>query len=257
MNGGAADQPDAAAGLGDDALALAFLRQAPVAPDIEALVALFGDLTARHGFSYFFAAYVASPGRPVEPAVLFGRPPIPSSANYVEQKLAANDAVIQQVFASPVPFTWGEIEARPLPPVQRRLFENARSNGFHDALVVPAHGANGDIWAVILLSPAPIRLTPGARATLVAAAGLFATTGATLAKLHTEPAVSPLTKREAQCLGWAARGKSDWEIAQILGIGDKTVNMHIDGARRKLGVQSRSQAAITAWRRGWLVEHPD
>lgn len=257
MKGGAAERPDAAADLGDDALALAFLRHAPLAPDIDALVASFGALAARHGFSHFFAAHVASPGHPVEPALLFGRPPLPSSRPYVEQKLAANEAVIQQLFASPAPFTWGEIEARPLTPAQRRLFEDARGNGFRDALVVPASGANGDIWAVILLSPAAIALTPGTRAMLAAAAGLFAATGATLAQLTAEPAASPLTKREAQCLGWAARGKSDWEIAQILGIGDKTVNMHIDGARRKLGVQSRAQAAITAWRRGWLVEHPD
>lgn len=243
--------------LDDDALALAFLRQAPVAPDLDRLIALFGTLAERHGFSHFFAAYVASPGRPVQPSVLFGRPHLPSAEQYVREKLAAHDAVIQQVFASPVPFTWAEVYARSLTAPQRRLFDNARANGFLDALVVPAHGANGDIWAVMLLSPALIALSPPARATLVAAASIFATTGATLAQLHTEPAASPLTKREAQCLGWAARGKSDWEIAQILGIGDKTVNMHVDGARRKLGVQSRAQAAITAWRRGWLVEHPD
>jgi DNA-binding CsgD family transcriptional regulator len=43
-----------------------------------------------------------------------------------------------------------------------------------------------------------------------------------------------------------ARGKTSVEIAQILGLTKRTVDFHIDNARNKLGVTTRTQAAIKA-----------
>ncbi|WP_162264899.1 helix-turn-helix domain-containing protein, partial [Salmonella enterica] len=45
---------------------------------------------------------------------------------------------------------------------------------------------------------------------------------------------------------WAARGKTSAEIGQILGITKRTVDFHIDNARDKLGVATRTQAIVTA-----------
>ncbi|MEO0618517.1 MAG: LuxR C-terminal-related transcriptional regulator [Pseudomonadota bacterium] len=55
-----------------------------------------------------------------------------------------------------------------------------------------------------------------------------------------------LSKREAVCLAWVAHGKSDWEIGQILEISPKTVNFHVENAKRRLGVPSRTQAVLLA-----------
>jgi len=54
-----------------------------------------------------------------------------------------------------------------------------------------------------------------------------------------------LTERELTCLGWAALGKTSWEMGVILGVTERTVNFHIHNACKKLSVHSR-QAAITA-----------
>ena len=51
------------------------------------------------------------------------------------------------------------------------------------------------------------------------------------------------TPREDECLFWASQGKTSWEIACILGIGERTANFHIANACSKLGVNTR-QAAI-------------
>lgn len=51
-----------------------------------------------------------------------------------------------------------------------------------------------------------------------------------------------LTTRERDALRWVAAGKSDWEIAVILGVSQTTVRFHVDNARRKLGAVNRAQA---------------
>lgn len=55
-----------------------------------------------------------------------------------------------------------------------------------------------------------------------------------------------LTERERECLLWTSRGKSNWEIARILNIAERTVTFHITNACKKLGVSSRFQAAVIA-----------
>lgn len=51
-----------------------------------------------------------------------------------------------------------------------------------------------------------------------------------------------LTVRERDALSWVAQGKSDWEIAAILGLSETTVRFHVDNARKKLGAVNRAQA---------------
>jgi DNA-binding response OmpR family regulator len=62
-----------------------------------------------------------------------------------------------------------------------------------------------------------------------------------------------LVRREVETLTWAARGKTSAEIAQILGLSKRTVDFHIDNARNKLGVATRTQAATKA-ASGRLIE---
>lgn len=59
------------------------------------------------------------------------------------------------------------------------------------------------------------------------------------------PALS-LSGRQLECLILVARGKSDWEIAHILGIGQETVKHHVRMAREHYGVPTRVQAAVRA-----------
>jgi LuxR family transcriptional regulator, quorum-sensing system regulator BjaR1 len=55
-----------------------------------------------------------------------------------------------------------------------------------------------------------------------------------------------LTQREADCLAWVARGKTDWEISEILSISENTVHWYIEQVKRKLGVPTRVQAVVAA-----------
>jgi DNA-binding CsgD family transcriptional regulator len=63
-----------------------------------------------------------------------------------------------------------------------------------------------------------------------------------------------MTARESEILAWVAAGKSDWAVGRILNISGKTVNFHVENAKRKLGVGTRLQAVIAAMR-GGLIGH--
>jgi DNA-binding CsgD family transcriptional regulator len=66
-----------------------------------------------------------------------------------------------------------------------------------------------------------------------------------------------VTERESQVLNWVAAGKSDWAIGQILNISGKTVNFHVENAKRKFGVGTRIQAVIAAMREGRISRQRD
>jgi DNA-binding NarL/FixJ family response regulator len=57
-----------------------------------------------------------------------------------------------------------------------------------------------------------------------------------------------LTLREAEVLTWIARGKSNRDIAEILGLSPRTVNKHLEQVYAKLGVENRTAAAALAMR---------
>lgn len=55
-----------------------------------------------------------------------------------------------------------------------------------------------------------------------------------------------LTQRESEVLLWIARGKSNRDIGEILGLSPRTVNKHLEQVYAKLGVENRASAAIKA-----------
>jgi DNA-binding CsgD family transcriptional regulator len=55
-----------------------------------------------------------------------------------------------------------------------------------------------------------------------------------------------LTPRETEVLGWLAKGKTNRDIAEILGLSPRTVNKHLEHVFEKLGVETRAAAAAIA-----------
>lgn len=69
----------------------------------------------------------------------------------------------------------------------------------------------------------------------------------------TEPQIEELTPRETEVLQLLARGLANKEIARDLGIGEKTVKTHVSNILSKMGVLSRTQAALQAVRMGLVT----
>ncbi|MCF6367644.1 response regulator transcription factor [Rhizobium sp. TRM95001] len=55
-----------------------------------------------------------------------------------------------------------------------------------------------------------------------------------------------LTLRESEVLEWIAKGKSNRDIGDILGLSARTVNKHLEQIYVKLGVENRASAAVKA-----------
>jgi DNA-binding NarL/FixJ family response regulator len=63
---------------------------------------------------------------------------------------------------------------------------------------------------------------------------------------------APLSPREIEVLEHAAHGSSNKVIARKMGISDQTVKNHLTSIMRKLAVNDRTQAVVTALRHGWI-----
>ena len=55
-----------------------------------------------------------------------------------------------------------------------------------------------------------------------------------------------LTTREREVLSWLSKGKTNRDIAQILGLSPRTVDKHLEQIYAKLGVENRTAAAAIA-----------
>lgn len=64
--------------------------------------------------------------------------------------------------------------------------------------------------------------------------------------------LTPLSPREMEILVMITKGLLNKQIGVHLGISEQTVKNHITSILRKLNVQDRTQAAVTALRRGWV-----
>jgi DNA-binding NarL/FixJ family response regulator len=61
-------------------------------------------------------------------------------------------------------------------------------------------------------------------------------------------ATASLTPRETEVLSWIAKGKTNRDVGDILGLSPRTVNKHLEHVFEKLGVETRAAAAALASR---------
>lgn len=59
-----------------------------------------------------------------------------------------------------------------------------------------------------------------------------------------QPGAPALTPREAEIMQWVSAGKTDVQIAAIVGAGVRTVQKHLQNVYTKLGVEGRTAAAM-------------
>jgi LuxR family quorum sensing-dependent transcriptional regulator len=90
----------------------------------------------------------------------------------------------------------------------------------------------------------------------VAAIRLLSRYYVSFASILHDPLARPdieLTSRQRECLQWAAIGKTDRQISEILDLDFDVVGEQIRGARFHLGAETREQAVIEAIARGLIA----
>ncbi|GGD79132.1 helix-turn-helix transcriptional regulator [Croceicoccus mobilis] len=126
------------------------------------------------------------------------------------------------------------------------------------AIVVPVHMAFGKIGAVSY-NPIDAECTDlsetfekhGDELGIYARAFIASYTRI-MGEMQSLPPGSRLSKREVECLRWAAIGKTDMEISMIMSRSRATVRFHIHNASTKLDAVNRSQTVFKAAQLGYL-----
>jgi DNA-binding CsgD family transcriptional regulator len=126
------------------------------------------------------------------------------------------------------------------------------------AIVVPVHLPFGQIGAVSF-NPLDTTQTDLASEFLahgdalgVYARTFIATYVHVMGAMQALPPQSRLSKREVECLRWAAIGKTDLEISMIMSRSRATVRFHIHNASIKLNAVNRSQTVFKASQLGYI-----
>ena len=196
-------------------------------------------------FGMNYAALVDVPGpgeRLIDTALYLSCPP-EWCKRYFENNYFANDPAVLHIARTTDPFTWTDALATPFyTAAQRRVMHEASEFDMHAGFVVPLVGLQTRT-AVIELAGPNKNLGTKDKAALQMASMAVNSRLRTIFTPRRHP-LPPLSNREREVLQWAAVGKSDWEIGEILAISEKTVNAHIENVKRKYGVTSRIHAVV-------------
>ena len=192
-------------------------------------------------------AYLALPRAAGGGARLISNYPTQWTTHYLQSHYERLDPVVAQALGDSEPFEWGPgMSPSTLSPQQFELLEDAAFFGIRYGFTIPIHDGRGPIAAVTYASeergPVFQRCIERNGRVLQLMALYFHAHARR--KVITDRLVDgvALSPRELECLEWAARGKSTWDIGQILGITRRTAAFHLDNAKAKLGVHSICQA---------------
>jgi LuxR family quorum sensing-dependent transcriptional regulator len=170
---------------------------------------------------------------------------------YFEQGYVTRDPAVMQSAQSPDPYMWSELLANPVYNAgQRRIVHEATEFGMNNGLVVPILTLRYGMTLVTVGGSQRVLSTRERAELQLAAIYAHARVRELSPRKRRLPTLQALSPRERECLAWAAAGKSDWEIGEILSISERTAYAHIENVRRKYGVASRHQAIVLGLRSG-------
>ncbi len=181
-------------------------------------------------------------------------------SHYLDNGYEKKDPVPRFCFATTKPFTWDWLTStQNLAPIQHRIMNEAKEARLLDGAALPIYGANGELAGIGIASSLggvkpDINLLSKIRAVTLH----FHMAYTELEKKEQEgntsmPVTIHLTMREKEILLWAAEGKSDQIIADIIGISYSGIRFHMNNVFRKFNVNDRTLVIAKAIRHGLIL----
>jgi len=219
----------------------------------ESLDSLVHGIEAKGDFK---ACFVQMSFKSLEVPLIFlhNRFPIEWQYVYNKKRYHTIDPSWSHARKSLLPFFWSDL--RDLSDIETSMVEDAKEHGLRSGVLIPFHGRTGYslLWIMSSLEHALVRsqLEIFKQETYAILPHIFeATTKIVFGGLRI------LTKRETECLYWAAEGKNTEAIGQVLFISPATVEKHITHAVTKLDAMNRSHAIRIARDLGLLMARED
>jgi len=228
-----------------------FVDAAKAAGSMTALREMVGDVSGELGFDHFAIVHHVRFGRPTVGSVRLTNYPAEWIA-LIRQRDNFRDPVLRAAERASTGFRWDAVGGIVgLTEQDRAILKQAERHGLGDGFTVPNH-VPGEAFGSCHFAVRKGNNFPDQSAPAAQAIGCFAfeaarrlnRDGAEPSSRYLEPA--PLTDRQRECLIFAAKGKSDTVIAQLLDLRPKTVNEHIEAAKRRYCVATRSQLMVRA-----------
>lgn len=178
--------------------------------------------------------------------------------NYNENAHYEFDPIVLAYRTSMLPFQMGSgTHIRTLRGLDHYIFAEMRFFGVGEMFCVPTRGVDGQfaMFGVAGAGDIPVPVDPGGPVYNAVAAfapyvqAYWASRQEQAIKLPQPAALSDLEK---VCLHWTEQGKTSWEIAQIIGRGQSTVDHHLARAMHKLNAVNKAHAVATAVRLGLI-----
>ncbi|MCP4619258.1 MAG: hypothetical protein GY844_22825 [Bradyrhizobium sp.] len=225
------------------ARALQFVERCNATSDLDPLIEEFRALISELGFSASACGAWDGLGPQRISRFFFNDWPESWLRLYAEEDIFSADPFVEEARRAMAPFLWSEIETtRPLTPRGKEIYDIARNYGWREVMGIPIHGPAGYQGMVSLATMKDITVSAMDRGCLEITSRVIHEKCRRHVGFGLAPEDTPkLTPRELECMQWVALGKTDWEIAQVLGISAATVHFHVEGAKKKLGLSSRTE----------------
>ncbi|OBQ95791.1 MULTISPECIES: LuxR family transcriptional regulator [Mesorhizobium] len=198
------------------------------------------------GFDLLAFAYLSLPPRPNGKPTLISNYPAAWTARYLTNRYQSVDPVIVRARCGGSTFQWGSDMIGTERASGAQVFEEAAQFGIRSGVTFPIIDGRGNFAAMTFAGEEPVPAFFRAAERYEEGLSYIATCFHVFVrrKLTANRMIDGvlLTPREYECLHWAAKGKSDWEIGCILGITQRTAAFHLANVRRKLGVTTTRQA---------------
>ena len=210
----------------------------------------FQEVIACYGGTYVLMCRVPQPHESLADCILMDTRPVAWARRYRNKGYMTIDPLVLTAQRRATPCSWSDaMIAFPKDSIEQIIHTERLANGVTDGLLVPIHTKNGHAGLVSI--SATIALTYQAFNALTLMALVVHNQLSALQRSDPDE-LEAFTTREVECLTWAAAGKSDAEIAMILELSPKTVNYHIEGAKRRMNAASRTHAVASAFRLGLI-----
>lgn len=226
-----------------------FVTAAAKAGNMADLRALIASAVHDLGFKHFAIIHHVRFGIPEDENVRLTNYPV-EWVGYVREQLKVPDPVVRAAERISSGFKWDQLDSLlDMTPAEIDHMAQAARHGLVQGYTVPNH-VPGETFGSCTFAVGKGSPFPDASVSAAQALGSFAFEAARRlvrqqpGEIYMRP--SPLSDRQRECLLFVARGKSDSVIAQLLDIRPKTVNEHIEAAKRRYAVATRSQLLVRA-----------
>jgi LuxR family transcriptional regulator, quorum-sensing system regulator BjaR1 len=222
------------------------------AADSQIIFEIFKDFSANYGFRSVYIAQLVNPANVAINRRLH-------LTNWPEELLQSRrrristlqDPIAQVAMRSKRPFLWSNVRQQ-ASPTGKKTLDEARDFKINDGLMFPVHA----------IDCVPGGISVGAEVIDVSRreiSEIEIVAQHTYYRLELQMGPSPykseivLSSRETEVIQIAAAGKTNGEIARVIGVSEETVKSTISRASRKLNATNRAHAVATAIAHGLIM----